>query len=102
VSGDRRLLSSDSGDGWDAARILLPETRQHLTRELAATGRVLVGIPERHLLIAGTLRPGDDEFGTLFAEFVLEHSGGADEPVDRRVFELVDGELADFGGGSQG
>ena len=97
VSGDRRLLSSDSGDGWDAARILLPETREHLTRELASTGRVLVGIPERHLLIAGTLRPGDDEFASLFADFVIEHSGGADEPVDRRVFELVDGELVEFG-----
>ena len=102
VSGDRRLLSSDSGDGWDAARILLPETREHLTRELASTGRVLVGIPERHLLIAGTLRPGDEEFAALFADFVLEHSGGADEPIDRRIFELVDGELAEFGGGSPG
>ena len=102
VSGDRRLLSSDSGDGWDAARILLPETREHLARELASTGRVLIGIPERHLLIAGTLRPGDDEFAGLFAEFVLEHSGGADEPIDRRVLELVDGQLTEFGGGSQG
>jgi hypothetical protein len=102
VSGDRRLLSSDSGDGWDAARILLPETREHLARELASTGRVLIGIPERHLLIAGTLRPGDDEFAGLFAEFVLEHSGGADEPIDRRIFELVDGQLTEFGGVTQG
>jgi hypothetical protein len=98
VSGDRRLLSSDSGDGWDAARILLPETREHLARELGATGRVLIGLPERHLLIAGTLRPGDDEFASLFADFVLEHSGGADEPIDRRVFELVDGALVEFAG----
>jgi hypothetical protein len=98
VSGDRRLMSSDSGDGWDAARILLAETREHLTRELASTGRVLVGLPERHLLIAGTLRPDDQEFAALFADFVLEHSGGADEPVDRRVFELVDGQLVEFGG----
>jgi hypothetical protein len=97
VSGDRRLLSSDSGEGWDAARILLPEVREHLTRELGATGRVLVGLPERHLLIAGTLRPGDEEFASLFADFVLEHSGGADEPIDRRVFELVGGRLVEFG-----
>lgn len=96
VSGDRRLLSSDSGDGWDAVRILLPEVREHLTRELGATGRVLVGLPERHLLIAGTLRPGDEEFAALFGDFVIEHSGGADEPIDRRVFELVDGRLVDF------
>lgn len=98
VSGERRLLSSDTGDGWDAARVLLPEVAERLQRELGAVGRVLVGIPERHLLIAGTLRPGDEEFAGLFAEFVVEHSGGADEPIDRRVFELVDGRLTDFPG----
>jgi hypothetical protein len=96
VSGERRLLSSDTGDGWDAARILLPGVIDRLTRDLGSVGRVLVGLPERHLLIAGTLRPGDDEFAALFAEFVVEHSGGADEPIDRRVFELVDGRLVEF------
>jgi hypothetical protein len=96
VSGDRRLLSSDTGDGSDAARVLLAEVREHLANELAATGRVLVGVPERHLLIAGTLRPGDDEFAALIRDFIVEHSGGADEPIDRRVFELVGGELVEF------
>jgi hypothetical protein len=100
VSGERRLLSSDTGDGWDAARILLPEVLDRLSSELGATGRVLVGIPERHVLIAGALRPGDDEFARLFAEFVVEHSGGADEPIDRRVFEVVDGRLVEFDGAS--
>ena len=98
VSGDRRLLSSDTGDGNDAARILLPAVRDHLVNELGSTGRILVGLPERHLLLAGTLRAGDDDFAALFADFVLEHSGGADEPIDRRVFELVDGDLVEFGG----
>ncbi|MDO8483860.1 MAG: hypothetical protein Q7S35_02805 [Candidatus Limnocylindrales bacterium] len=96
TSGERRLLSSETGDGWDAARILLPETVQHLVRELGSHGRILVGIPERHLLTAGSLRPGDDEFAVLFADFIVEHSGGADEPIDRRVFELVDGRLVEF------
>jgi hypothetical protein len=27
---------------------------------------------------------------------VIEQSGGADEPVDRRLFELVDGRLVEF------
>lgn len=96
VSGDRRLLSSDTGDGWDATRILLPEVRVHLAAELG--GRVLVGLPERHLLLAGSLMPGDDDFADLFRDFVVEQSGGADEPIDRRVFELRDGELVDFMG----
>ncbi|MFL5680402.1 MAG: hypothetical protein ACJ77B_07360 [Chloroflexota bacterium] len=100
VSGDRRLLSSDSGDGGDAARILLPEVREHLASELAAAGRVLVGLPERHLLIAAALRPDDDEFAALFSEFVVEHSAGADEPIDRRVFELADTVLVEFAGSS--
>jgi uncharacterized protein YtpQ (UPF0354 family) len=96
VSGERRLLSSDTGEGWDASRILLPDVVDRLWNELHEAGRVLIGVPERHLLIAGALRPDDEEFGTLFSEFVVEHSGGADEPVDRRVFELVDGRLIEF------
>ncbi len=98
VSGERRLISSDTGDGWDASRILLPEVRDRLTTELGAAGRILVGLPERHLLIAGALRPDDAEFASLFAEFVIEQSGAADEPVDRRVFELVNGQLVAFDG----
>lgn len=98
VSGERRLISSDTGDGWDAARILLTEVRDKLTTELGGVGRVLIGLPERHLMVAGALRPGDDEFAALFAEFVVESSGGADEPVDRRVFELVEGQLVEFSG----
>jgi Protein of unknown function (DUF1444) len=98
VSGERRLLSSDTGEGWDASRILLPEVLDRLARELSPAGRVLIGLPERHLLIAGTLRPGDEDFASLFAEFVVEQSGGADEPIDRRVFELSDGRLVEFAG----
>ena len=98
VSGDRRLISSDTGHGWDAARILLPEVVAHLTSELGSVGRILIGLPERHLMTAGSLRPDDDDFATLFAEFIVEHSGGADEPIDRRVFELVDGRLVEFAG----
>ena len=74
----------------------MPEVRDHLARELGVGARVLVGLPERHLLLAGALRPRDEEFAGLFAEFVIEHSGGADEPIDRRVFELVDGQLVEF------
>ena len=60
--------------------------------------RILVGLPDRHLLTAGSLRPDDDDFAALFADFVVEQSGGADEPIDRRVFELVDGRLVEFAG----
>ncbi len=97
-SGARRLISSDTGDGWDAARILLPEVRDRLARELDQAGRVLVALPDRHLLVAGALASDDAEFAVLFQDFVVEQSGGSDEPVDRRVFELVDGRLQEFAG----
>jgi hypothetical protein len=97
-SGPRRLVSSQTGEGWDAIRIILPEIVARLTSELGGSGRILVGLPERHLLTAGSLSTGDDEFAVLFADFVVEQSGGADEPIDRRVFELVDGHLVEFVG----
>ena len=102
VSGERRLISSDTGSGWDAVRILLPEVMAHLVEELGPFGRILVGIPERHLMTAGSLRRGDPDFATLFADFILEQSGGSDEPIDRRAFEIVDGRLVEFAGLSAG
>ena len=96
TSGDRRVISSDTGEGLDAVRILLPDSVAYLARELGGEGRVLIGIPERHLLLAATLRPDDQNFAALFGEFVLEQSGDADEPVDRRLFEIVDGQLVEF------
>jgi hypothetical protein len=94
-SGERRLVSSQTGDGLDAVRILLPDAAAHL-RAVLGPGRIMVGIPERHLLTAALLQPDDPEFAAMFSEFIVEHSGGADEPIDRRVFELVDGRLVEF------
>jgi len=48
--------------------------------------------------VAGALLADDPEFAELFASFVLEYSGEADEPIDRRVFELADGRLVEFAG----
>lgn len=101
VSGRRRVISSDTGDGWDAARILLPEVSEEIARRLGPLGpgdRVLVGLPERDLLVAGALLADDAEFAELFASFVLEYSGESDEPIDRRVFELAGGRLVEFSG----
>ena len=93
LSGSRRLLASSTGDGCDAARILLPEVRAHLVAELGDGARVLVGLPNRDLLVAGALRPDDPEFLGLFSSFVADASTDADEPIDSRTFELADDEL---------
>jgi hypothetical protein len=96
VGGDRKILWLDRGDGMDAARILLADVRAHLRSNLGAAGRVLVGLPERDLLIAAGLAEGDADFPALFAQYVADRAEAADEPIDDRVFELLDGELVVF------
>jgi hypothetical protein len=89
LSDGRHLLSSDTGDGGDAARILLPEARLHIAGECGGPARILVALPDRDLLIAGSLNPGDTEFPAQLQAFVLEVVEDAHEPIDRRLFELV-------------
>lgn len=93
LSGSRRLLASDTGDGNDAARILLAEVRKHLAAELGDGARVLVGLPNRDLLVAGALLPDDQEFLGLFSQFVADAATDTDEPIDPRTFELAGNEL---------
>jgi len=99
LAGQRRLLSSDTGDGGDAARILLPEVRRHLAGECGDGSRVLVGLPDRDLLIAGSLHPTDTEFAGLLESFMADVIDDAHEPIERGLFELVgdDLELVQFG-----
>jgi len=89
LAGDRHLLSSDTGDGADAARILLPEVRQHLVGQCGGPARVLIALPDRDLLIAGSLNPGDEDFADQLRAFVGDVADGAHEPIDRGLFELV-------------
>jgi hypothetical protein len=98
---ERRILSSSTGDGYDASRVLLPEVRARIA-EMATDAppgsRILVGLPERDLLVAGALVPGDEEFIGLFREFLAEQAAAANIPIDERVFELRAGELVEFAG----
>ena len=89
VSDGRHLLSSDTGDGGDAARILLPEARHHIAGECGGPARILVALPDRDLLVAASLNPGDGEFAGQLAAFVAQIAEDAHEPIDRRIFELV-------------
>ncbi|MGD0122476.1 MAG: hypothetical protein ABSC46_07950 [Candidatus Limnocylindrales bacterium] len=95
-SGHRRLSWSDAGEGQDAARILLPQVRDRLMSILGPGRRILVGLPERDLLIAAGLAEGDVEFVAMFAEYVADRALAADQPIDGRVFELVEGELVEL------
>jgi hypothetical protein len=96
LSGERRLLVSDTGEGADAARILLPDVRSRLVADLGSAGRILIGLPNRHLLLAAALSPDDPDFTGQFEAFVGDLNESADEPIDSRVLELVNGELVPF------
>jgi hypothetical protein len=50
------------------------------------------------LLLAGALREGDADFAALVRDYVMEHSADADEPIDRRIFELSGTDLVEFAG----
>jgi uncharacterized protein YtpQ (UPF0354 family) len=89
LEGQRRLLSSDTGEGGDAARVLLPEVRRHLAEACGGPSRVLIGLPDRDLLIAGSLHPADAEFADQLATFVDQVIDDAHEPIERGLFELV-------------
>jgi hypothetical protein len=89
LEGSRRLVSSDTGDGGDAARILLPEVRQYLAVACGGGSRVLVGLPDRDFLLAGSLHPTDAGFADQLAAFVRDLIDGAHEPIEGQLFELV-------------
>jgi hypothetical protein len=48
-----------------------------------------VALPDRDLLIAGSLGPGDGDFARQFAAFVADVADDAKEPIDGGLFELV-------------
>jgi hypothetical protein len=95
-NGSRRVLWSDAGEGMDAARILLPQVQERLISALGPAYRILIGLPERNLLIAAGLTEDDAEFAAMFAAFVADRARTADDPVDGRIFELTDGQLVEY------
>ena len=42
------------------------------------------------------LAASDADWGGMFEEFVVETAGAADEPIERRVFELAGGQLVPY------
>ena len=95
-NGSRRVSWSDAGEGMDAARILLPQVQERLISALGPAYRILIGLPERNLLIAASLTEDDAEFAAMFAAFVADRARTADDPVDGRIFELTDGQLVEY------
>jgi hypothetical protein len=97
----RQLLSSSTCAGYDASRVLLPEVRARLESLAAGSPegtRILVGVPDRDLLVAAPLVPGDEGFVELFSAFVAEQFGSGSMPIAEGLLELRHGELVAFDG----
>jgi hypothetical protein len=55
-------------------------------------------MPNRHILVTGALLPADPGFMDDLRSFVATEAADADEPVDGRIFELLEGGLAEVAG----
>jgi uncharacterized protein YtpQ (UPF0354 family) len=95
--GTQVLLTSVTGDGWDATRLLLPEVLRHLEERLGGEGiRVVVAVPTTDLLLATGLGQEDPAFAVPFSRFVEAYVAGTDDPIDSRIFEIARGDLIPF------
>lgn len=68
--GRVELLCWDSQDGYDAARVLVPDLHRRLREHLGQT--FLVGVPNRDFLVA--LREDDEELVRHCRQMVAEHA----------------------------
>jgi len=81
VSGRRKIVWLDRGDGMDAARILLGRSGAHLRSVL---GRPAVSCRTARTRSADSRRPGRGRpptFPALFAQYVADRAEAADEPI---------------------
>lgn len=85
-----RLVVIQTGDGYDAARVLLPEIRSTLIEQLTNqdSGMVLVGIPNRDFLIAWPTDAPPD-FHQRMREQLLEDSKQQHHPLAGQPFRIT-------------
>ena len=99
VDGGRRLLVSDSGERWDAGRILLV-ARARLPGARARQERAGHRRDPEPPHPRGRARSPRRSPGFLddLRSFVAAEAADADEPVDGRLFELFEGGLTEVAG----
>lgn len=91
-SGEQRLFISNTQDGYDAARLLLPDLLEPWA--LAFSGRLLIGIPNRDFLVAFSAADPTIAANVAhqIAHDVLQHPAGLTD----RLFTLVAGEIYEY------
>jgi hypothetical protein len=89
---EERLCGWASGDGYDATRMLVPELRRQIEREI---GRAIYAVPMEHVFVALPFRTATRKNTIeLLRTKVLRDFTTADNPVSPALFVEQNGELA--------
>ncbi len=89
MPGDAPLLAIQTGDGYDAARILIPEIRAAIINKLTGdeNGEVFAGVPNRDFLIAWPTAV-DDQLHQQLTETVAMDAARQSHPLSERVLRI--------------
>ena len=82
---EQKLCGWASGDGWDAPRMLVPELRRQIEREI---GPAVYAVPMESVYVALPIRLADRIRAKIEHDFVT-----AESPVSKDLFVERDGEL---------
>ncbi|MCC9643020.1 hypothetical protein LOC71_12095 [Rhodopirellula sp. JC740] len=95
VEGPPKFIAIQSGDGYDAARVLLPQIRERLIRELSEDSEAsdgepaaIVGVPNRDFLIAWSAAL-PTELHEQLARTVAEDSRRQSHPLSEQTFRIT-------------
>lgn len=91
-AGEQRIFIFNSGDGYDATRLLLTDTLDTWARELP--GRLVIGIPNRDFLIA--FSDANPEILQAIARQIQADSLSRDYGLTDQLFTLADGIVQEY------
>lgn len=89
MPGDAPLLAIQTGDGYDAARILIPEIRAGIINKLTGDedGEVYAGVPNRDFLIAWPTTV-DESMHQQLSETLAMDAARQSHPLSERVLRI--------------
>ncbi|MCS7471603.1 hypothetical protein NZK35_33565 [Stieleria sp. ICT_E10.1] len=95
MPGPAPLVAIQTGDGYDAARILIPEIRARIISELTGDedGEVYVGVPNRDFLIAWPMTVDEDLHQQLSQTVALD-ARRQSHPLSERVLRVTKDKIA--------
>jgi uncharacterized protein YtpQ (UPF0354 family) len=90
--GEQRIFIFNSGDGYDASRLLLSDMLTGWARELP--GNLMVGIPNRDFLIG--FSDANSEILERIAQQIQADATGREYSITDQLFIFADGEVREY------